>query len=362
MNKISVGIQNTYPSQPHSISDAYRKILTYNKIEYTDLNCSSPDFWGNIEKIDYFIYRWAHTDYHQQIAMSILPVIEKFYGVPCFPNLATCWHYDDKIRQYYLLKSKGFPFCDSFVFYEKNIALEWAESDQIKLPIVFKLKSGSGATQVKLLKSRKEVIHHIKKIFNHGFTTDYFGAFYLLKTFNYNLQKTLKYWAKYFRNRLNKNVINPFWCKQKNYVLFQKYLPDNQYDTRVQITGDRAYAFVRYNRKNDFRASGSNNWSIDHKLIDMEFIKIAFRISEFFGFQSMAYDFMYDENKNPSIGEISYCFGDYPEFSTGYWDKELNWHPGRFLPQYFELVDLLKMPELKFPDIYPSSSYRKVKV
>ena len=54
----------------------------------------------------------------------------------------------------------------------------------------------------------------------------------------------------------------------------------------------------------------------------------------------MAYDFIYDRQKQPRIVEMSYCFGDYPEFSTGYWDESMNWHEGRFLPQYFELADL----------------------
>jgi hypothetical protein len=75
----------------------------------------------------------------------------------------------------------------------------------------------------------------------------------------------------------------------------------------------------------------------------------------------MAYDFIYDENKKPVIVEISYCFGDYPEFSNGYWDEYLTWHEGRFLPQYFELVDLLGRDDLILPEwVTPSSSYKNV--
>ena len=77
--------------------------------------------------------------------------------------------------------------------------------------------------------------------------------------------------------------------------------------------------------------------------------------------QSMAYDFIYDENRKPVIVEISYCFGDYPEFSTGYWDESLIWHDGKFLPQYFELVDLLSKEDMILPErINPSSSYKNV--
>ena len=76
----------------------------------------------------------------------------------------------------------------------------------------------------------------------------------------------------------------------------------------------------------------------------------------------MAYDFIYDENKNPLIAEISYTYGDYPEFSNGYWDKNLIWHSGHYFPEYFELVDALHMPELKLPDIELNSPYKKAKL
>ena len=109
----------------------------------------------------------------------------------------------------------------------------------------------------------------------------------------------------------------------------------------MQITGNRTYAFIRLNRPNDFRTSGSKNLALSHEKINMEFVRFAFPISKKLGFQSMAYDFIYDREKKPTIVEISYCFGDYTEFSTGYRDKNLNWHEGRYLPQYFELVDLL---------------------
>ena len=48
----------------------------------------------------------------------------------------------------------------------------------------------------------------------------------------------------------------------------------------------------------------------------------------------------------------------YPDFMNGYWDENLNWHEGRYWPQYFELMDLLNMPELKLPDLETSTKYK----
>lgn len=357
-----VGIHNTWPGKPDYISNVYREILKANNIEYIDLDSSKPDFWNKIRQIDAFIYRWAHTDYHHQHATAIIPVIEKIYCKPCFPNWNTCWHYDDKVKQSLMLMAKGFPACNFKVFWNKPEAKEFLESYK-DYPIVFKLKSGSGSMQVKLLKNKKEAFYTLDKSFSLGFSPDYFGIHNILKTFNYDLYKTVRSLIKMIYLRYFSDGINPQWIRQRNYFYFQKFCPGNDFDTRVQITGKRAFAFIRYNRPNDFRASGSNNWSLDRDKIDMEFVRIAFNISKAFDFQSMAYDFIYDENRKPVIVEISYCFGDYPEFSNGYWDESLVWHEGRFLPQYFELIDLLNNNNLILPDnIKSSSSYKDVSI
>jgi glutathione synthase/RimK-type ligase-like ATP-grasp enzyme len=355
-----VGIHNTLPGKPDLISDVYRAILRANKIEYRDLDSSQPNFWEDIKEVDYFIYRWAHTDYHHQHANVILPVIQYFYKKKCFPDWETSWHYDDKIKQSIMLKAKGFPVCDFRVFWDLHTAKRWIKSEAV-FPFVFKLKSGSGSLQVRLIKSRSEALKLARKMFLHGLSGDSQGIYYKYKTFNHSLLKTVKnilkkYYKRYFPDRIIES-----WVKQRNYFYIQKFHRGNDYDTRVQVTGARAYAFIRYNRENDFRASGSNNWSLDHVKINMEMIEIAFKVSEEFGFRSMAYDFIYNKEKQPIIIEISYCFGDYPEFSTGYWDRNLVWHEGRFVPQYFELVDLLGKEDLILPDnVKPSSSYIKV--
>ncbi len=109
---------------------------------------------------------------------------------------------------------------------------------------------------------------------------------------------------------------SPFinYNRHRNYVYFQRFLSDNEYDTRVWIIGNRAYAFKRFVRKNDFCASGSNIFDMNRESLDREMIEIAFEISEKLHFQSMNYDFIYDENQNPVLAEISYASGDYPDF------------------------------------------------
>ena len=140
----------------------------------------------------------------------------------------------------------------------------------------------------------------------------------------------------------------PEWQIQKDAILFQKYLPDNHYDTRVVTVGKRVIAARRFVRKNDFRASGSVNQDMNPDKIDTRCLEIAFAISNKLNFNTMAYDFMYEEDKNPCISEISYCFPHWAfQSCQGYWDESLTFHPGHNLPQYFQLIDFLQINDLK---------------
>lgn len=74
------------------------------------------------------------------------------------------------------------------------------------------------------------------------------------------------------------------------------------------MIGGRAFAFRRLNRVNDFRSSGSGRIDYDINKIDLKIVSKALEISQALGFQSMAYDSLYDENGDVSFCEISYTY------------------------------------------------------
>ena len=45
--------------------------------------------------------------------------------------------------------------------------------------------------------------------------------------------------------------------REIGYVYFQDFIPQNNFDIRVCVVGDKAFAIKRMVRENDFRASGS---------------------------------------------------------------------------------------------------------
>lgn len=144
----------------------YEKILDHNGIEHIRLEASQEDFWDTIPKLSLFIYHWGHLDAYKDRAKAILPVIENHFHIPCLPNQATCWHYDDKIRQFYLLKKYGFPLAESWVFWEKPDAIAWIK--KAEYPVLFKLTGGAGSSNVVKIDSIQQAEKLVKKMFGPG--------------------------------------------------------------------------------------------------------------------------------------------------------------------------------------------------
>ena len=347
---MKVGIHYDNINKLSYFSEKYEKILSFNNIESIRLDINHSDFWKKLKEIDLFVFRRGVRDDHTQIAETIFPIIQNEMGIKCFPDLATSWHYDDKIKQYYLLKQKGLPIIESWIFWEREKSLEFIE--KAEFPLVFKLKGGGGSSNVILIQSKKQAVRLINKMFGKGIKSflipdkDSIRMKYF-NPLNYIKKRMVKL-KRLFNGELR---IAPHWQIEKNYALFQKYLPNNPCDTRVTIIGERAFAYRRFNRENDFRASGSGLNHYNNDKIDRKSIKLAFKVSSQLGFQSMAYDFLYNENKEPEFCEMSYIYLDkYLYNCPGYWDNKLNWHEGHYWPQYFHLMDALNMPDLKQPD------------
>lgn len=337
--------------QINQFNEKYLQILEYNGINCQTVDINEKDFWEKVKVADLFIYRWFHFDNDRMLARAIMPVIQNTMKIKTFPDMNTSWHFDDKIKQYYLLKQNGFPYTESWVFWQKDAALKWLEITDF--PVIFKLKGGAGSSNVIKVNDIKTAKKLINIMFGKGVIS---GRIPISNSIYKNdLKITLTHSIKSFTKRFLRKIegidTTPMWSRHKNYILFQKYLPKNDFDTRITVIGKRAFGFRRINRTNDFRASGSGNLDHDHTRIDLKCVELAFQISNKLNFQSMAYDFLYNEEGGIEICEISYSFQDKAIYNCpGYWDEQLAWHEGHYLPQYCQLSDLLNIPDLKQPD------------
>ena len=342
-----IGIYNAKSGKSSEFLIKYAKILDYNRIAYKFIDYDNR-FFDEIKECSFYIHRFVGTDDEIYIARTLLPLVENHLGIKCFPDFNTYWPYEDKIKEFLLSEIYNLPMAKSFIFFDFRKSKEWINSNE-KYPLIFKLKSGAGSINVVKVNSKIDAIKLAKKMFTSGIKSEGIPSFGNLKYFNpYNL---MKYYGIKLLSALNLYTSWNTWNKHKMYVLFQEFLPHNDYDTRITIIGDRAYAYRRFNRKNDFRSSGSGLIDYSIESIDLDFIKTAFHVSKLLGFQSMAYDFLKDQSGNPVFCEFSYTFKDQILYdSPGYWDSSLNFIEGHFWPQYFQLIDLLEISNLKQPN------------
>jgi glutathione synthase/RimK-type ligase-like ATP-grasp enzyme len=327
-----------------SFSGRWVEYCEQNHIPYKIVNCHANDICAQLQDVEALLWHWAYQIPSDVMAAKpILRMAEKL-GIKVYPNLDTCWHFDDKISQKYLLQFIGAPLVPTFIFYDQNQALTWI--GQTSFPKVFKLSKGAGSANVRLVSSAAEAATLVKKAFGPGIAQSS-GYFLDLNKKVTRVKRRKDYLG--VLTRMPKAVLdarkrNSQRALEKNYVYFQEFIPNNKFDTRITIIGKRAFGFTRNVRNNDFRASGSGVIVYDTARVDPQCIQIAFDIAERIGSQSLAFDFVKTADCKPMIVEVSYGFNaDAVHACSGYWDKDLNWHAGQYWPQDVILMDLMSM-------------------
>lgn len=325
-----------------SFSDRWIDYCKRNGISYKLVDAYSNDIITELSDCDIFMWHHHHADYRDMLFAKQLIYSIESKGITVFPNFKTTWHFDDKVGEKYLLEAVEAPIVPSYIFYTKKEAHQWAESTEY--PKVFKLRGGAGASNVKLIHSKGKAHRVINRAFGRGF-------------------KQFSGWS-YFKDRLNKwrnnkdtfiGVIKGFgrifipttfskmYSTEKGYAYFQEFIPQNYFDIRVIVIGDKAFAIKRMCRKNDFRASGSGDIRYDRNEIPIECVKTAFNVNDKLDSQCTAFDFVFNSSE-ALIVEISYGFAmkGY-DACPGFWTSDLEWHEGSFVPQDWMIENAIKM-------------------
>jgi len=312
-------------------------------VQVVRVNCYSDTVIAKIADCDALMWHWSHSDPKAMLFAKWLVFALEQAGKEVFPNSRTSWHFDDKVGQKYLLEAVGAPLVPSHVFYDAESARQWL--DRVTFPLVFKLKGGAGSQNVRLVRSRSDAEKLVRLAFGRGFSpNDPWG---LVKDRIWRLRhdrslRDVYLLARSFARFVIPTKLERVKGREKGYIYFQEYMPDNDFDTRIIVVGKRAFGIIRHNREGDFRASGSGLIEYDHEKIDVRCVQIAFEVNQRLNVQCLAYDFIYDSQRMPRIVEISYGFVESGYDSCpGYWDNELNWHEGRFNPQAFMVDDLI---------------------
>lgn len=322
----------------NSFSDHWVHYCEEQNIPFKIVNCYHTDIIKQMEDCDALMWHHHHHNFLDVTAAKRILFSLQQSGIMVFPDFNTNWHFDDKVGQKYLLEAIGAPMVPSYVFYSKLDALDWVKD--ATFPKVFKLTRGAGSSNVRLIKTRTQARRLTKKAFGAGFRQfDKYG--YLKDSFKkyssgvVGLKSVFGAFAKLFITTEYSRKLG----REKGYIYFQDFIPNNDSDFRIIIINKKAFGLKRMVLKGDFRASGSGNFYHDINLFDENLLKLSFNIAEKLKMQSCAFDFVYDRNNNPLIVEISYGFSPAGyEACPGYWDNELQFHKGKLNP-YGWMVD-----------------------
>jgi glutathione synthase/RimK-type ligase-like ATP-grasp enzyme len=314
-----------------------------HELPFKEINCYDSDIIKQLEGCSALLWHWNYENPTDRIlALSLIKSLEH-KDLKVFPNYSTCWHFNDKISQKYLLESIEAPLAETTLFFNREKAISWARLADY--PVIFKLKGGAGSQNVFLLKSFKEAKRKIEKAFKKGFRyknqksilKDKFTSFQRDKSL-INLYLLIKNLMILFFPTGRERIIE----KEYGYAYFQEFIPGNQFDIRLVVIGDRCFSIKRMNRNRDFRASGSGKLDFNTAEIKKDLIKLSFDLTNRLNAQIVAYDFLYDSNENPKLLEISYGISikSYDE-CVGYWDSKLDFHPGKNKLTDFMIEDLV---------------------
>ena len=300
-----------------------------NNIDYEFLDlfrCNSFEKLKNFQILLWHIEQYNHAEMLE--ARSILYSAKKM-GLKVFPDYNDAWHFDDKIAEMYLLQSVNASIPKSYVYYDYKSVKRAVDEGNFTFPIVAKLRSGSGSHNVKLIKTKHSLLSYASKMFSKGINPA--PSFFYKASSNirssHNKQQFLskmKRIPEFLRTLSNAR----HFPREKDYVYLQEFIPNDGYDMKVVVVGEKCCGFYRPVRSYDFRASGGGEIHFDKKYFSKNIIDSAFKVADALGVQCIGFDFVIDKDTGKgNIVEMSYGFLYTAVMdANGYFDREYVWH------------------------------------
>lgn len=329
------------PPEYDAASPRWARALKASGYSIKWVDVRRADILDQLKGCEGLMWRWAHFGGMARIAKRLLPVIERELRIAVYPDQNTCWHYDDKIAQAYLLRALGVPVPRTWVWHDRDEAKLWVSG--ASYPMVLKLATGAGSKNVVLVRTRSDAEAWIDRLFAYSVASLDAAQFAPLPPF-----RRLRQAVKLVLTGMPRLPPNTGFERQSSYALFQEFLPGNGYDTRVAIVGNRAFAFRRFNRAGDFRASGSGNFDLAPEHVDQGFVRLAFHTAQLVGAQSLAIDGLY-RGDDRVVGEISYTYvSGTVHACPGHWELtgdamtgDLRWVDGHMWAEEAQVADFI---------------------
>jgi len=282
------------------------------------------------ELVKHDIVLWHYSHYSQDemlFARNILLAL-KAAGCKVFPDASDSDHFDDKVAQSYLLRGLGLGAPQNYPLHSAAAVDQWIV-EVGTFPVVSKLRAGSGASNVQLIRDANDLRSYSKKMFGKGFDSKP-SAIFKIKSNVASIRsvgefvRRLKRAPEFFFSRRNASA-RP---RERGYVYLQEFVPGVDHDLKVVVVGNQLSFVARSVRTGDFRASGGGALFYDRSLITQAMIDAAFHAADAMGSDCTGFDMITDPRSgNPVILEVSYGFSHTAQLALeGHYDRNGNWY------------------------------------
>lgn len=327
--KVAIGYNPTKTTHSTNWRFPWEDYCIDNKLDFELVDCYRSDIIDHLKGFTHLLWHFGNYEFQDMLFARSILYSAKEMGLKVFPDYDSSWHFDDKIAETYLLQSVNAPIPDSLMFYRYEDCEQQINDNEIDFPIIAKLRGGSGSHNVKLLRTPTELLRYARKMFGSGISP---SPSLMYKTVSNartsrnweTMIKRVKRAPEFFRTLKNAKK----FPNEKEYVFLQEFIPNDGYDLKIVVVGDKLSFIGRNIRKGEFRASGGGDLFYDRSYVTKNIIESAFRTSDLLNFQCMGYDYVVNKDTGEGkIIEISYGFSHAALLGAGgYFDREGNWH------------------------------------
>ncbi|RYE38376.1 MAG: hypothetical protein EOP21_12315, partial [Hyphomicrobiales bacterium] len=170
MKQPSVAIVKSDFHGKHSTSwsNVWLEYCADQGLEHSLVDWRALNAFQELARHDIIVWHYSHfSPGEMMFARNILAAL-KAAGCRVYPDAGDSDHFDDKVAQAYLLQGLSLGAPRNYPMHSEAAVEQWIR-DAGEFPVVAKLRTGSGANNVKLIHDAAELRRYTKIMFGPGF-------------------------------------------------------------------------------------------------------------------------------------------------------------------------------------------------
>jgi len=265
----------------------YRRFLENNGFSYGYYDLHAHDWIERAAGFDVIVNIVSNELDRLEETRVKYHFLESYLDKRCYPSADQVLLYENKSLEAFISAAGDLPFAKTYVSHSRADALSLVA--MARYPLVSKVNYSAGSMGVELVPDEAKARRIIRRAFS----------------------------------RTGRPLYVP-WRRQKGYVYFQEFVPNDGFDIRVILTGDRAFGYFRRVPKGDFRASGMD--TVERRGLPEEAIRVALAVQKCVPSPQLVVDMVHGLDGRYVIIEYSIlCLIDRPE------DLQVDGVPGTYV-------------------------------